>query len=393
MELIGKVVLYIIMICCLLGAVASIVKPESELGKSFHEGIGVMTALFIPIIGTMISVPFIIIGVEKIFAPMFATIGADPAMASSMFVSADFGGYALALKIAATPEIAMMCLCVAIMAAPILTFNIPVGLSIMKKEDHPYFVLGAMSGILAIPFAVFISCFVMFLTKPMIRENFSTSGEALYQLQMDMGSVLVNLIPLVILCVVLAVGLKLFPKIMVKIFLIFGKALMAILSLITAAAIIEYYTGLFSSTVGWGFDPIFGDDENHFRSVEMLGSIAMMLSGAFPMVYLIRKFFGKGLARLGGKVGLDGAGSAGLVAGMANAVALFGMVKDMNAQSKVITIAFVVTAGYCIGDFLAFNMNFQPNLVIPVFIGQFCGGIIGILFARLIAVPSIHKIK
>ena len=34
------------------------------------------------------------------------------------------------------------------------------------------------------------------------------------------------------------------------------------------------------------------------------------------------------------------------------------------------------------GDFLAFNVNFQPNLLVPVFVGQICGGIIGILFLQ-----------
>ena len=37
-------------------------------------------------------------------------------------------------------------------------------------------------------------------------------------------------------------------------------------------------------TSGWGFDPILADEENTFRAVELLGTIAMMLTGAFPMV-------------------------------------------------------------------------------------------------------------
>ena len=253
--------------------------------------------------------------------------------------------------------------------------------------------LGAMSGILSIPFGVFTSCFLMWLIKPMVRTSFATTGEPMYQLQMNLGVVLLNLVPLILFCVLLAVGLKLFPKVMVKAFMIFGRVLLAVLTLIVAAAVIEYYTGLFSATVGWGFDPVFGDDSQPFRAIEVLGSIAMMLSGAFPFVYLVRKIFGKPLSLLGRKIGLDEAGSAGLVAGMANSVALFGMVKDMNPKSKVIALSFVVCAGYSLGDWLAFNMNFQPNLLIPVFVGQIVGGIIGILFAKVIALPSIGKVK
>ena len=45
-------------------------------------------------------------------------------------------------------------------------------------------------------------------------------------------------------------------------------------------------------------------------------------------------------------------------------------------------MAFLACGGYSLGDFLAFNVNFQPNLLVPVFVGQICGGIIGILFAK-----------
>lgn len=394
MEMVGKVVLYVIMACCAAGALAAVINPESGLGKSFHDGLSVLASLFIPVVGLMVSVPYMVIGVNKIFGHLFSLIGADTAIAAATFVPADCGGYALALQLAASPEITMMAICVGVMGAATFAFNIPVGLSILEKKDQPYMALGAMSGILSIPFGVFTSCLMMWIMKPAVRTTFATTGDATYQLQMNMGTVLINLIPLIAFCILLAIGLRIFPRLMVKIFMIFGRGLLAVLTLIVAATIIEYYTGFFSNTFGsWGFDPAFGDDESHFRAVEVLGSIAMMLTGAFPMVYLIRKFFGKPLSAVGKKIGLDEAGSAGLVAGMANGVALFGMIKDMNPKSKVITIAFVACAGYSLGDWIAFNMNFQPNLVIPVFIGQIVGGVIGVIFAKLIAVPSIGKIK
>lgn len=38
MEMIGTAVVYIIMVCALAGAVASAIKPESELGRQFVAG-------------------------------------------------------------------------------------------------------------------------------------------------------------------------------------------------------------------------------------------------------------------------------------------------------------------------------------------------------------------
>ena len=392
MELLGQIVLYIIMGCCGAGAIATVVKEDSGLAQSFHDGIRAMASLFLPVVGLMVSVPYLVIGVENIFGDIFRSIGADPAIAAAVIIPPDCGGYTLFLALARSPEVVVIAVMVAITTASTIAFNIPIGLSILKKEDHSYLALGAMSGFLSIPFAVLITCTILIITKPAIRTTFTTTGAAEYILQLDFLTVFLNLLPIVIFCVLLALGLKFFPKAMVKGFIIFGKVLLSILTLIAAASIIEYYTGIFSRIFGgWGFDPMLGDEEESFRAIELLGTIAMMLSGAFPMVYLIRKFCGKGLAKLGALVGLDEVGSAGLLAAMANAVALFSMVKDMSPASKVIAIAFTVCAGYALGDWIAFNVNFQPNLVVPVFIGQLCGGMIGIFFAKVIAVPRLKK--
>lgn len=393
MEILGKIILYIIMGCCLIGALATVFKENGGLAQSFHEGLRAIASLFIPIVGLMVSVPYLILGVEKIFGSAFRAIGADPAIAAATFVPSDCGGYALAHALAGSPEVTVIALCVGIMAASTFAFNIPIGLSILKKEDHPYMALGAMSGILSIPFGVFISCAIMMITKPSVRTAFATTGTSDYILHLHLGTILINLLPIVFFCLLLALGLKIFPKAMVKGFMLFGKVLLSVLTLIAAASIVQHYTGIFSEIFGsWGFDPILGDKENTFRAMELLGSIAMMLTGAFPMVYLIRKFCNKPLEKLGGLAGLDATGSAGLVAGMANGVALFNMIHEMNPKNKVLCISFVVCAGYSLGDWIAFNVNFQPNLVVPVFIGQLCGGIIGLCFAKCIAVPQISKI-
>ena len=110
----------------------------------------------------------------------------------------------------------------------------------------------------------------------------------------------------------------------------------------------------------------------------LTGTIAMMLTGAFPMVTLIRRYLGKPLEKLGRLAGLEASGSVGLVACLPNGLAMFPFVKEMRPRDKVVCMAFLACGGYSLGDFLAFNVNFQPNLLVPVFVGQICGGIIGI---------------
>lgn len=394
MEMIGTFILYIIMACCAIGALATIFKEDSGLAHSFHEGLNTIAALFIPICGLMVSVPYLTVGIEKIFGQMFRFIGADPVIAASMMLPPDAGGYALSLAMGQGYGVLVISMAVGFMVASTISFNIPIGLSVLDKKDHNYLALGAMSGFLAAPVGIFTTYMVMYFTEPTIRTTFSTVETPAHVLKLDMFTILVNLLPIVVICIFLALGLKYIPNTMIKGFKIFGKLFTSVLTLVVAASIVQHYTGVFSFVFGsWEFDPLFADDKEMFRAIELLGTIAMMLTGAFPMVYLIRTYCSKPLEKFGKMIGLSTTGSAGLVASLANGLALFPLIKDMKPTDKVVTIAFMVCAGYSLGDFIAFNVNFQPNLVIAIFIGQIVGGVTGIGFAKLIAVPQVLKME
>src|SRR5207244_4491380 len=110
--------------------------------------------------------------------------------------------------------------------------------------------------------------------------------------------------------------------------------------------------------------------EDITRALEVAGYIGLMLSGAFPMVYLIKKYLGGPLEKAGRKLGLEAAGAAGILASAANILAMFRLVREMRPKDKVINIAFAVCAAFLFGDHLAFTANFQPTLVFPVLVGK-----------------------
>ena len=130
-----------------------------------------------------------------------------------------------------------------------------------------------------------------------------------------------------------------------------------------------------------------------FRALETSGAIGIMLCGAFPMVYLIRKYLAKPLAKIGGAVGLSSDATAGLLAGSANVLALLSMVKDLKARDKVICMAFAVCCAFLFGDHLSFTANFQPSLIVPVLLGKLAAGICAIAFAHVLAVKKAEELK
>lgn len=394
MEIVGNIVVYIIVACAVLGAVASIVKEDSELGNQFLEGINSIGAIFLPVAGIMAAAPFITKFVSAVFGPVFQVVGADPSMAATTFIAVDMGGYQLAQALASTKESWIMAMTTGYMAGATIVFSIPVALKMINKKDQKYLALGIMSGILTIPVGVFVSSLVIAISKPVIREVVSTDAAATYQLALGYVQIFKNLAPLIIICVAIAIGLLLKQDMMIKGFVIFGKAMDSVLRIIFVLCVVEYFTGIFGKIFGtWGFDPIIADAVDPVRALEVAGSIGIMLCGAFPMVYLIRKYLEKPLNKIGSKLGLSTDATTGILAAAANVLALFTMVGDMRAEDKVKTIAFSVCGAFLIGDHLAFTANFQPNLILPILLGKLVAGVVAVFVATKIAVPKALEIE
>ena len=341
MEFIGTLITYLMMAFCVVGGISYIVNDQSELGRAFQDGLHAMANMFIPICGLMASVPFLKVFISKVFGPVFALFGGDPVVAAAIIMPPDCGSFALATEIGQSADLFPVIIAIGFMCASTIAFNVPIGLSMLDKGDHKYLALGTMSGFLSVPFGVFITSVIVMFTHPAIRSPFSSVGEPDHVVMLTLGMLLRNMIPLVVICVLLALGLKFFPNGMVKGFMVFGK----------------------------------------------------LMTGALTLVALIRRYLGKPLEKLGRLAGLEASGSVGLVACLPNGLAMFPFVKEMRPRDKVVCMAFLACGGYSLGDFLAFNVNFQPNLLVPVFVGQICGGIIGILFAKLLAVPQVRALE
>lgn len=394
MELIGTIVVYVIMGCALVGALASVIRPESALGKEFVAGIDSLGPIFLPVAGIMASAPFLTAFVSSVFGPLYSAVGADPAMAATTFIAVDMGGYQLADALAQTRESWIMAMVTGYMAGATIVFTIPVALKMLEKKDRKYLALGVMSGLLAIPIGVLVASVVIAFSNPVIREAVSTNGEATYQLALGFGTIAHNLLPLIVICVVLALGLKFKPDAMIKGFIVFGRVLESVLKIVFVLVVIEYFTGVFSTVFGgFGFDPIIADEVDIFRALEVSGAIAMMLCGAFPMVWLIKRFLSKPLGALGRVFGLSSDATAGLLAASANVLAALSMVKDLRAKDKVIVLSFAVCCAFLFGDHLSFTANFQPSLIVPVLLGKLAGGICAIAFAFALSTKKAEELE
>ncbi|GAA1359537.1 ethanolamine utilization protein EutH [Arthrobacter rhombi] len=387
MELIGQVIIYIMMAFLLIGAVSSMFDSEQGFGREFKEGIYAIGPIFLPVAGIMTLIPILSDLIEKYIAPIYAWVHADASLAATTLIAGDMGGFQLAHGTAGSHGAWIMAIATSFTAGSTIIFSIPVGLSMLDRRDHKYMALGVMAGLLAIPVAVFTVTLLAQTTQTPLRSDISTTAPSTTPFDLPMEDILLNLAPLTLIVVVLALGLRFLSGFMVKAFIAFGRVLDIVIKLALALSVVQYFTGVFDIFGTWPLATFIADGEDQFRALEVAGYIGVMLAGAFPMVYAIQKWLAKPLKAVGARTGFSEVGAAGILAAAANILALFRIIRLMPPRDKVVTIAFAVCAAFTFGDHLAFNANFQPNLVPMLIIGKLTGGLVGILLAVWLAVP------
>ena len=333
------------------GAIDRMFGNRWGLGKEFEEGILAMGSLALAMVGIVCLAPVLAGLLRPVIVPVFAFLGADPAMFAGTILACDMGGGALAVELAASHPAAMLGgVLTGSMLGATVVFTIPVAMGILEEKDRPVMAQGILCGIVTIPLGVLAGGL--------------TAG-------FPIGMVLRNLIPIVIIAALIALGLWRAENAMVRGFEVFGKLVVAVVTVGLAAAIVEALTGF---VIIPGMAPI-------SEGFETVGTIAIVLAGAFPLVFVITKLLRKPLMAAGRWLGINDAAAAGLIASLANSIATFGMVKDMNRRGKVVNIAFAVSAAFVFGDHLGFTAGFAPEMIGPMIVGKLVGGVSAIAVA------------
>ena len=333
------------------GAIDRIFGNRWGLGKEFEEGILAMGSLALAMVGIVCLAPVLAGLLKPVIVPVFAFLGADPAMFAGTILACDMGGGALAVELAASHQAAMLGgVLTGSMLGATVVFTIPVAMGILEEKDRPVMAQGILCGIVTIPLGVFAGGL--------------TAG-------FPIGMVLRNLIPIVIIGALIALGLWRAENAMVRGFEVFGKLVVAVVTVGLAAAVVEALTGF---VIIPGMAPI-------SDGFETVGTIAIVLAGAFPLVFVITKLLRKPLMAAGRWLGINDAAAAGLIASLANSIATFGMVKDMNRRGRVVNIAFAVSAAFVFGDHLGFTAGFAPEMIGPMIVGKLVGGVSAIAVA------------
>lgn len=344
----------IVLVFSVLGALDKLFGNKLGMGKEFERAFTLFTPMATSMLGVLIVAPGIGVWLTPVFEGFYKLFGLDPSIIPASLFANDMGGMTIAKEICKTQTIGdFNAFVVSSMMGCVISFTIPVSISMVKREQHKDLFFGILCGIVTIP----VGCFVGGL-----------------MLGIGVLDILLNLLPLVILSAVIAAGLALAPNVSIKIFSVFGKFMRAV-------GILGLVGGIFTSLTKIQLDP-------HFNSLQDAAQICVnaciTLSGALPFMYLVTKLLGKSMERLSGKIGIDGTSAVMLLSTLVTNTPTFGVMEKMNPKGVALNSAFAVSAAFVFGSHLAFTMAFDSSFLPAVMVGKLLSGVCAVALAMLL---------
>jgi len=335
-----------------VGVIDKIFGNKLGYGDKFEEGILAMGTLAISMIGAISLAPVLSDILSPLIIPIYKSLGADPSVFAGTLLPSDMGGYPLAEILAENQRfVPFSGVILGTMMGSTVVFTIPVSLGIIKEEDRIFLAKGILAGLIAIPAGAF-------------------AGGMLIGLTVD--EVIKNLTPIIIFSLLIVVGLKFMQNKLINVFIYFGKFVTSLILIGLAAIIIETLTGI---VIIPGMAPL-------SDGVSAVGSVGIVLAGAYPLVHFITKIFKKPLIKIGNMLGIGEVAAAGMIACLANNIPMLGMLKDMNDRGKVISVAFSVGASFVFGDYLGYVAVVDKNTISAMIVSKLITGIVATIIAH-----------
>lgn len=342
---------YIFIFFAAIAALDRIFGSKLGLGEEFERGISMAGPLVMAMGGMLILVPVIsnllsgISGASSIFF--------DLSIIPSALLANDMGASQIAMSLSASREVGLLNgMVVSSMMGCTVSFLIPYVLQFTAKERHGDVVFGLLSGIITIPVGVLIAGIII---------------------GVDAVSLIFVLLPLLLFAGVLALGILKFEKITVKIFIIIGWIIKAVITFGLFVGIVDFMTG---------YEIIPGVDslENVMKTV---ASILCIMVGVLPLLTILKKVLKKPLSLMGRFLGINDTSSLGMFVTLGTCLSTFEMSADMDRRGLIFNSAFAVSASFVFIDHLAWTMAVAPETTLAMIVGKLTSGIAAVFFAHL----------
>ena len=375
---VNSVIILIMMCFMILGAIDRLRGNKLGYGEQFEEGIRSMRTLALAMAGVIAATPVLSVILSPVILPVYRMLGADASMFAGTILACDMGAYSLAMETAENSVAGIYSgLILGSMLGATIVFTIPIALTIVNEHDRPYLGTGVLCGLITIP----AGC---------IAGGIAMQGTPYH---MGIKTILVNTTPVFLAALFIVAGLWIIPGKMIKGFTVFGNLITKLVTIFLVIAVFEYETSIRFPVFYLMVEPNKEGIIPLESGLLTCGQIAIVLTGAFPMVKWLEKVLQKPLQKLGSQIGMNANGVSGILASMANNIAMFKKIEQMTSKEKLINIAFAVSASFVFGDHLGFTAGVNSEMVFPVVIGKLTAGVTALILANILSPILLAKIE
>ena len=344
----------IVLIFSLLGALDRILGNRFGLGREFERGFELFSAMAMTMIGLIVLAPVFGAWLSPLLNGFYEIFHIDPSIIAALLLANDMGGASLATELARDPQIGGYCaLVVSSMMGCVISFTIPFATGIVNPSQHKDLFFGFLCGIITIPVGCFVSGFLCGLT---------------------LWEILLTLLPLLLICIALALGIVLAPNGCVKVFRGFGTLMKVLATIGLAIGIFTFLTG----------KTVFPEMDVLEEGARICVSACITLSGAFPLMYVVGKLLKRPMSALGRCFGVNATAALGFIPTLVTNATTYGMMRDMDRRGVVLNAAFTVSAAFVFGSHLGFTMGYDAAYTVPVIVGKLISGVCAVVLAAFL---------
>ena len=343
--------IFIMLILCLIGLLDKILNNRLGLVEAFDKGINSMGSIAMSMIGFYcIAIALIQKNVDVITA-MSSNSLLDPSIIIGSILAPDMGGFSI---ISGLDNKAFLIFSGVILTSTLgqtISFQLPIFLASLKKDDLQPFIKGLVYGILSLPLVLVI--FALYLQIPHL---------------------LINLLPILILCLLLIAGLYFSYKKTIFVLTLFGYVIRIVSMILFALVILQLFFDSFSFT------------STALISEAMIIVLRMciVVCGSMILSDILIKKFSRIIFMIGQKLGINSTSVIGLLLSFGTSIAMIPLFSQMDHKGKVINAAFSVSGAYVFGGQFGFISSVVDNHGVLIYMtSKIIAGVLAITFVMI----------
>lgn len=328
----------IMLVFAIIGFADKTFSLKAGLAESFDRGLATMATMVIPIVGVSCVGVGLIQQNEEAVLNAASVFPFDPSLLVGAILAPDLGGYFIAQQL--TTDKAMLVLNGVILGSLLgqtITFQLPVFLAGIERQDHKPVLRGFITGFTVIPVG-------MIAAGLMLRS--------------DIRVFLLNFVPILVLCIIIAVGIIKFPDKIIKILSVFARAVQIIINILFFVTVL----GIFIPSLAY-----VGDETVHEAFIIVFKSSAI-ICGSLVFSELILKLFRKHIQKMAAKLGVNEVSVVAMLLNCATSLAILPLVSRMDEKGKMLNAAFSVSGTYVLGGQLGFVSSVSDGATVTVFV-------------------------